>query len=113
MNLIDALLLNTARIGQGFALMKHPVLWNAIKLREIPIEICPISSQVLNTVRDLRNHPGAFYISQNLPVVIGSDDPGLWNAKALSYDFYYAFMAFTPANAGLKVLKQLALNSIK
>lgn len=113
MNLIDAILLNTARIGHGHALVKHPVLWNAVKVREIPIEICPISSQVLNLVRDLRNHPAAFYVSENLPIVIGNDDAGFWNAKALSYDFYYAFMAFTPVNAGLKTLKQLALNSVK
>lgn len=31
----------------------------------------------------------------------------------MSYDFYYAFMAFTPADAGLQVLKQLAWNSLK
>jgi adenosine deaminase CECR1 len=44
---------------------------------------------------------------------IANDDPGFWNAKGLSYDFYYAFMAFTPADSGLQVLKQLAWNSLK
>jgi adenosine deaminase CECR1 len=44
---------------------------------------------------------------------ISNDDPGFWNAKGLSYDFYFAFMAFTPADTGLQVLKQLAWNSLR
>lgn len=112
-NLLDAMLLNTTRIGHGYALLKHPVLWNSIKNRDIAIEINPLSNQILRLVNDLRNHPAAFYISENIPIVISNDDPGFWNAKGLSYDFYYAFMSFTPADAGIKVLKQLVLNSIK
>jgi adenosine deaminase CECR1 len=113
LNLIDAILMNATRIGHGYSLMKHPVLWNAVKARDIAIEIAPISNQVLHLVEDLRNHPAAFYISENVPIVICADDPGFWDAKALSYDMYFAFMAFTPQNAGLRVLKQLAWNSLK
>lgn len=112
-NLMDAILLNTKRIGHGFALFKHPHLWQTVKKRDIAIEISPISNQVLGLIWDLRNHPAAFYMSEDLPVVITADDPGSWNAKGLSYDFYYAFMAFAPVDADLRVLKQLALNSIK
>lgn len=112
-NLIDAILLNSTRIGHGFALVKHPVLWNTIKKRDIALEISPISNQVLNLVWDLRNHPGAFFISENIPIVITNDDPGFWNATGLSYDFYYAIMSFAPNHSGLKTLKQLVWNSIK
>lgn len=45
-NLIDAILLNTTRIGHGFALIKHPWVLKAVKDREIPIEVNPISNQV-------------------------------------------------------------------
>uniref|UniRef100_D3TQW4 Adenosine deaminase n=1 Tax=Glossina morsitans morsitans TaxID=37546 RepID=D3TQW4_GLOMM len=112
LNLFDAVLLNTTRIGHGYALMKHPTLWNAVKERNIAVEVCPISNQVLHLVWDLRNHPGAFYLSQNIPVVICNDDPGFWGAKGLSYDYYYAIMSLASNQSGLRMLKQLVWNSI-
>ena len=111
-SLIDALFFNTTRIGHGYALMKHPVLWNSVRNRRIAVEICPISNQVLKLVGDLRNHPATFYVSQDIPIVIGSDDPGFWNAKGLSYDLYYAYMSFFPAYTGLEALKKLVATSI-
>lgn len=69
-NLIDAILLNSKRIGHGFSLYKHPMLWTTLKDRDIALEISPISNQVLRLVHDLRNHPAAFYISENVPIVV-------------------------------------------
>lgn len=69
-NLIDAVLMNTKRIGHGYSLYKHPILWAAFKEKDIAIEISPISNQVLHLVQDLRNHPAAFYISENVPIVV-------------------------------------------
>ncbi|XP_001996022.2 adenosine deaminase 2 isoform X2 [Drosophila grimshawi] len=112
-NMMDAILLNTKRIGHGFALPKHPQLWSTIKKRNIAIEVNPLSNQVLGFLWDLRNHPASFLIAENFPIVISADDPGVWGAKGLSYDFYYAFMAMAPVEADLRFLKQLALNSIK
>lgn len=112
-NILDALLLNTTRIGHGFALVKHPILLNAVKTRQIAVELNPISNQVLHLVWDMRNHPGAQYMALDVPVVICSDDPGFWNAKGLSYDFYYAIMSMAPNNAGIRVLKSLVFNSIR
>lgn len=112
-NVIDALLWNTTRIGHGYALMKHPVLWNTVKEKRIAVEVCPLSNQVLKLVLDMRNHPATFYVSENIPIVISSDDPGFWGAKGLSYDFYYAFMSIFPAYSGLEVLKKLVFTSIE
>ncbi|KAH8337359.1 hypothetical protein KR059_008321, partial [Drosophila kikkawai] len=112
-NLLDALLLNTTRIGHGYALAKHPILLNAVKSRHIAVEVSPISNQVLHLVWDMRNHPGAQFLAMDVPVVICSDDPGFWNAKGLSYDFYYAIMSMAPKNSGLRILKTLVWNSLK
>nr|KAG5701004.1 hypothetical protein BaRGS_022715 [Batillaria attramentaria] len=111
-NLMDALLLNATRIGHGYALYKHPLLLQKIKQRQIPVEVNPISNQVLKLVDDLRNHPAASLIADNFPLVISSDDPASWEAAPLTDDFYVTFMALTGEEAGLATLKQLAKNSI-
>jgi adenosine deaminase CECR1 len=111
LNLIDAVLLNTSRIGHGFAITKHPDVLDVVKEREIAIELNPLSNQVLKLVDDLRNHVGASLIAGGFPVVVTCDDPTFWGAKGLSYDWYMVFMAMTPRDGDLRILKQLALNS--
>ncbi|XP_063697993.1 adenosine deaminase 2-like [Culicoides brevitarsis] len=112
-NLVDAILLGTKRIGHGYAIVKHPKLLAEVKKRGIAIEICPISNQVLKLVADHRNHPAAILFSDDYPVVVSSDDPSLWQATPLSHDFYVAFMGIASANANLRFLKKLALNSLR
>jgi len=107
-NVLDAVLLDSKRIGHGLALFKHPLLMQKVKERGIAIEVCPISNQVLGYVADLRNHPAVLYINSGLPVVICPDDPGIWKCT-FSYDFYAAFMAW---GLDLRCLKQLAMNSL-
>ncbi|XP_053662555.1 adenosine deaminase 2-like [Anopheles marshallii] len=111
-NVIDAVLLDTKRIGHGYALLKHPILWHAVRRKQLVLEVCPISNQVLGLVRDLRNHPASFYVAQNIPIAITSDDPGFWDAVGVTFDYYYAFMAIAP-QAGLGFLKQLVWDSIR
>ena len=111
--MIDALLLNTTRLGHGYAIVKHPGAKKLVKEKNIPIEVNPISNQVLGLVKDLRNHPAASLIQEGFPIVISSDDPGLWDAKGLSYDYYSAFMAMAGKNMNLKLLKKLVNNSLE
>ena len=104
-NVLDAILLDAKRIGHGIALFKHPLLMQIVKERDIAIEVCPISNQVLGYVADLRNHPAVLYINSGLPVVICPDDPCIWKCT-FSYDFYAAFMAW---GLDLKCLKKREL----
>ena len=107
-NLYDAVLLGTRRIGHALALIRHPLLLREVKTRDIAIEVCPISNQLLGFVTDLRTHPAAHYINDNIPIVLSSDDPGIFQST-LTHDFYAAYMAW---GLDLKALKQLAMNSL-
>lgn len=56
-NLVDAILLNTSRIGHGFGIQGYPSLWPMVNQQRVLVESCPLSNQLLGLVVDQRNHP--------------------------------------------------------
>jgi len=99
-------------MGHGYGIAKHPEAKRMALEKNIPLEVNPISNQVLGLVKDLRNHPIAPLIQEGFPMVISSDDPGLWDARGLSYDYYSVFMAMASKTTDLKLIKKLCTFSV-
>lgn len=108
-NLIDAYLLGAERVGHGLNLYRFPDLHARYAKREICLEVCPISNEVLGYARDLRNHPAVEYLRTGVPIALCSDDPAYMENETLTDDFLAATVAW---DLSLSDLKQLAINSI-
>ena len=89
-NLYDALLMGTKRIGHGINLFMHAGLMNQVKEKDVCIECCPVSNQLLRYVDDIRLHPIKTFLNYGIKVVIAPDDPSYFNSFASNDDFYYA-----------------------
>jgi len=109
-NLYDALLLNTFRIGHGFALGLYPELISAVRSKGVGVEVCPLSNQMLRLVNDLRDHPANILASHGLPLTLSSDDSSIYGYSGTTPDMWSAYMAW---NLTLTALKQLAINSLQ
>ena len=109
-NIVDAYLLKSRRVGHGLNLYRYPQLTDKFAEEKIPLEIAPISNQMLGFVRDFRLHPAVEYMRRGIPIVLGSDDPTLFGNDGLSYDFFVAAVFW---NLSLGDIKQLCLNSIQ
>lgn len=77
-NLFDAILLGTKRIGHGFSLVKHPLLMQLCREKNIAIETCPISNEVLGLCPTTKTHHLPILLSHCVPCTVNSDDPGSW-----------------------------------
>eukprot|EP00735_Rhodelphis_limneticus_P008753 TRINITY_DN2240_c0_g1::TRINITY_DN2240_c0_g1_i1::g.6904::m.6904 TRINITY_DN2240_c0_g1::TRINITY_DN2240_c0_g1_i1::g.6904 ORF type:complete len:546 (+),score=192.98,sp/P58780/ADA2_PIG/33.67/7e-76,A_deaminase/PF00962.17/1.9e-54,A_deaminase_N/PF08451.6/1e-05,Glyco_trans_1_4/PF13692.1/4.4e+02,Glyco_trans_1_4/PF13692.1/0.78 TRINITY_DN2240_c0_g1_i1:76-1638(+) len=108
-NLYDALLLDTHRIGHGFAMLRHPFLSQLVQRIPAGIVVCPVSNQVLGLVANIKNHPVVEMLAAGLPVALSADDPGVFQSD-FTDDFWVAFHAW---NLSLADLKQLSINSIE
>ncbi|KAM0753637.1 adenosine deaminase-like growth [Meredithblackwellia eburnea MCA 4105] len=93
MNLYDAILLGTKRVGHGFSLSQHPLLMEICKERNIPVECCPISNELLRYTTSASTHPLSVLLNNNVPVSLSCDDPQFFGNLGLSYDFYQVFSA--------------------
>ncbi|EXL91803.1 hypothetical protein NOF04DRAFT_16620 [Fusarium oxysporum II5] len=60
------------------------------KEKNIAIETCPISNEVLGLCPTTKTYHLPILLSNCVPCIINSDDPGSWRARVLSHDFYQA-----------------------
>ncbi|KAE9394098.1 adenosine deaminase-related growth [Gymnopus androsaceus JB14] len=111
MNLYDAILLGTKRIGHGFALVKHPKLIEICKERGIAIEVCPISNEILRLTSSMHMHPLPVLLNQGVTVALCSDDPSVFGSMGLTFDYFQVLAASEVT--GLIQLGEMAKDSIK
>ena len=93
-SVIDAYVVNTYRAGHAFNLYRFPPVMEEYKNRNITVEVCPISNLSLGYVHDLRVHPAFYYIMQEVPVVLCSDDGLFMTPYPLVDDFYAAILCW-------------------
>ncbi len=109
-NIQEALDLDARRIGHGLNMGLFPGLEDEVRAAGVTVEACPISNQALRYVPDLREHPAAGWIRRGLEVVLGSDDPELFQSRELSDDVALAYLAW---GLDLGDLEELAVTSIE
>jgi len=108
-NVVDAVLLDAKRIGHGFNIAFFPYIKEELIKRDICLEICPISNQMLQYFRDLRVHSANSLFKEGVPMVISTDDPLMFGYNGLTYDFWVACISW---GLDLKDIKCLVYNSI-
>lgn len=73
-NLFDAILLKSKRIGHGYALARHPLLMEIFKEKNIAVESCPISNEILGLTPVMAGHNLPILLANNVPCTINSDN---------------------------------------
>lgn len=73
-NLFDAVLLNSKRIGHGYAIARHPLLMAMFKEKNIAIESCPISNEILGLTPVMAGHHLPILLANDVPCTINSDN---------------------------------------
>ncbi|KAM5538028.1 hypothetical protein V8D89_008225 [Ganoderma adspersum] len=111
MNLYDAILLGTKRIGHGFSLVKHPRIMELCRERQIAVEVCPISNEILRYTGSMPMHPLPILMNQGIHVALSSDDPAIFGNMGLSFDFFQVLVSSEVT--GLMTLREMARDSIK
>ena len=73
--------LQVERIGHGVRCVEDPALVEMLRLREIPLEVCPVSNYCLGIVNQGEMHPIREMFDAGLYCTINSDDPAMFSTS--------------------------------
>jgi aminodeoxyfutalosine deaminase len=75
--------LGAERIGHGIAAADDQALLDRLREERITLEVCPSSNVATGVVPSLAAHPLPRLLAAGVPVVLGSDDPPMFNTTLL------------------------------
>jgi adenosine deaminase len=96
------------RIGHGVRAIDDPSLLEALRERQIPLEVCPTSNVCLGVAPDYPSHPFDRLYRAGLALSVGSDDPAFFNTN-LTRELLRLHQAFGYSPAELAGLSLAAL----
>jgi len=101
LNLFDALILGSRRVGHGFALYKHPLLIDMYKEKQVLIESCPVSNEIFRLCGNIKGHTLPALLARGVSASLSSDDPVLLGqgTPGMTHDFWQAVQGWE--NLGL------------
>ncbi|AEO59357.1 hypothetical protein MYCTH_2119593 [Thermothelomyces thermophilus ATCC 42464] len=86
-DLIDAILLGAKRIAHGYAVPWHPWVMQQLKARNICIELCPISNEILGLTSRIGGHSAYTALANDIVACVNTDHGGLFRST-LAHEFY-------------------------
>ena len=89
---IDAL--QVERIGHGVRCIEDPALVETLRLRQIPLEVCPVSNYCLGIVKQGEMHPVRDMFDAGLYCSINSDDPAMFSTSLTNEYLTLAALGF-------------------
>lgn len=100
--------LGAERIGHGVRCLEDPGLVADLIERNIMLEVCPTSNDLLQVVGSIEDHPLSELVDAGLRVSINTDDPG-WFATDLVTELEIAADLLSAGRADLVALQEDAL----
>lgn len=101
--------LHAVRIGHGVRCLEDPLLIEELRMRQIPLEVCPTSNVCLGVVPSLAAHPLPELLANGLFVTLNSDDPPLFNTT-LTDEYLAVARTF---DLDVSMIERLVLNSVR